>query len=184
MQNVLSLNSPLQTRLYNSAKTSLLQKIVLVMIGNLLLALSAKISIPLTPVPVTMQTLAVLLIGMSYGWRLGSITVLAYLIEGLVGMPVLASALNVTWGYLFGFLFAAAASGWLVERGFGRYRTTTFLAGMIGMLIIYACGVVGLTQYADFDLALTLGVKPFLLIDTLKVVFVSAVIPCLWKTRQ
>lgn len=184
MQNVLSLNSPLQTRLYNSTKTSLLQKIALVMIGNLLLALSAKISIPMTPVPVTMQTLVVLLIGMSYGWRLGSITVLAYLVEGFVGMPVLASTLNVTWGYLFGFVFAAAASGWLVERGFGRYRVTTFLAGVIGMLIIYACGVIGLTQFAGFDLALTLGVKPFLLIDTIKVIFVSAVIPYLWKARQ
>ena len=184
MQNVLSLNSPLQTRLYNPAKNSLLQKLVLVIMGNLLLALSAKSSIPMTPVPVTMQTLAVLLIGMSYGWRLGSITVLAYLVEGLVGMPVFASALPVTWGYLVGFLFAAAMSGWLVERGFGRYRVTTCLAGIVGMMIIYACGVIGLTNYAGFDTALTLGVKPFLLIDTLKVVFVSAVIPYLWKARQ
>ena len=110
-----------------STATSALTRGALVVFGSLLLAVSAQFKIPLYPVPVTGQTLVVLLIGMTYGPRLGGITMLAYLFEGALGLPVFAGGaagvavfMGPTGGYLFGFLLAGVAMGYLAERGMGR----------------------------------------------------------------
>ena len=118
-----------------SAATSAVTKAALVVFGSLLLAVSAQFKIPLYPVPVTGQTLVVLLIGMTYGPRLGGITMAAYLFEGALGLPVFAGGaagaavlMGPTGGYLFGFLLAGVSMGYLAERGMGRTVVSTISA--------------------------------------------------------
>lgn len=188
MLRTFSLTTPLSNRLWQDAKSSLGFKIGLLLIGNLLLILSAHICIPLQPVPVTMQSLAVLFIGMSYGWRLGGLTVSAYLIEGLSGLPVfvsfptgLAALLGPPGGYLIAFLPAAIVTGWLIERGYGRNFISSWLVGLIGTLIIYTGGVSMLSHFIGFNQAIAVGIKPFLLIDMIKISLLAAIVPVFWR---
>ena len=126
-----------------STAASALTKAALVVFGSLLLAVSAQFKISLYPVPVTGQTLVVLLIGMTYGPRLGGITMAAYLFEGAIGLPVFAGGASgmavlfgPTGGYLFGFLLAAVAMGYLAERGMGRSVVSTVIAMVIGNMAV------------------------------------------------
>jgi biotin transport system substrate-specific component len=99
--------------LWGTNKPSLLCSIVLIVLGSLLIGLSSKVAIPLKPVPITLQSLAVLLVAMTYGFRLGVAAVSVYLVAGLLGLPAFATGnLSMTWGYLFGFLIAAAPAQW------------------------------------------------------------------------
>ncbi|WP_369726765.1 biotin transporter BioY [Bradyrhizobium sp. LLZ17] len=124
-----------------------LRGFVLVALGTALMALSAKVSLPLPYVPMTLQTLVVLMIGAAYGWRLGSATMVAYLAEGAMGLPVfagpvggLAPLLGPTAGYLFGFVGAAFVTGWLAERGWDRSVVWLFAAMAVGHIVILAAG--------------------------------------------
>ncbi|MCS3759364.1 biotin transport system substrate-specific component [Bradyrhizobium centrosematis] len=121
--------------------------VVLVVLGTALMALSAKVSLPLPYVPMTLQTLVVLMIGAAYGWRLGSATMIAYLAEGALGAPVfagpvggIAPLVGPTAGYLFGFIAAAFVTGWLAERGWDRSVALLFAAMAIGHIVILAAG--------------------------------------------
>ncbi|MCK1386442.1 biotin transporter BioY [Bradyrhizobium sp. 21] len=121
--------------------------VVLIALGTALLALSAKVSLPLPYVPMTLQTLVVLMIGAAYGWRLGSATMIAYLAEGAVGLPVfagpvggIAPLVGPTAGYLFGFIGAAFVTGWLAERGWDRSVALLFAAMAVGHIVILATG--------------------------------------------
>ena len=118
--------------------SGLLRSVILVALGTALLTLSAKVNLPLPYVPMTLQTLVVLVIGAAYGWRLGSATLIAYLVEGAIGFPVFAGPaggvapfIGPTAGYLFGFVAAAFVTGWLmagIDRCFGcswRWRSDT-----------------------------------------------------------
>jgi len=163
-------------------------KAFLVVVGSLLLAVSAQFKIPLYPVPVTGQTLLVLLIGMAYGPRLGAATVAAYLLQGAVGLPVfaggafgLATLFGMTGGYLFGFLAAAFVMGWLAERGMGRTVISTVLAMLIGNLVIYLCGASWLAAFIGADKALAAGVLPFLYGDAVKLVVAAGLMPVAWR---
>src|ERR1700759_2610301 len=116
-----------------------LRAIVLVALGSALMALSAKVNLPLPYVPMTLQTLVVLMIGAAYGWRLGSATMIAYLAEGAMGLPVfagpvggIAPLLGPTAGYLYGFVLAAFVIGWFAERGWDRNVVRLFAAMAIG----------------------------------------------------
>ena len=171
-----------------SVATSVLTKAVLVVFGSLLLAVSAQFKIPLYPVPVTGQTLVVLLIGMTYGPRLGGITISAYLFEGALGLPVFAGGaagvavlLGPTGGYLFGFLLAGVAMGFLGERGMGRTVISTVLAMVIGNFVIYLCGALWLTNFIGFGQAIMAGVMPFLYGDALKLVVAAGLMPLAWR---
>ena len=111
------------------AASGFMRAVVLVALGTALLTLSAKINLPLPYVPMTLQTLAVVMIGVVYGWRLGTATVLAYLAEGASGLPVfagpvggLAPLLGPTAGYLVGFVAAAFVTGWLKASAAGMVR--------------------------------------------------------------
>lgn len=162
---------------------------VLAVAGSLLLALSARVEIPLVPVPITMQTFVVLVIGFAYGWRLGALTLLLYLAEGAGGLPVFAgggSGVGVlaghTGGYLCGFVVAAAVCGRLAESGWDRRPTTTFAAMLIGNLIIYALGLLQLGTVIGWDKPiLAWGMYPFLLGDLLKIALAMVVLPGAWK---
>ena len=171
-----------------SAATSAVTKAALVVFGSLLLAVSAQFKIPLYPVPATGQTLVVLLIGMTYGPRLGGITIAAYLFEGAIGLPVFAGGaagvavlMGPTAGYLFGFLLAATAMGYLAERGTGRTVVSTIAAMVIGNCVIYLCGALWLANFIGFAQAIAAGVLPFLYGDALKLVVAAGLMPWAWR---
>jgi len=167
--------------------SGVLRSIVLAIAGTALLAISARIQVNFYPVPMTMQTFAVLVIGMSYGWRLGGATVLLYLAQGAVGLPVFASGAGFayfagpTGGYLIGFLAAAVAIGWLGERGWDRHVVTTLAAMAIGTAIIFLLGAAWLTVLIGFEKAITAGVIPFLLGAAFKIGLGAAFMPLSWK---
>ena len=153
-----------------------LRAAVLALLGSVLLTLSAKVQVPFYPVPMTMQTLVVLLIGMAFGARLGAATVALYLAEGAVGLPVfagtpekgigLAYMMGPTGGYLLGFVLAAAVAGWIVERR--RDAAGLALAVVAGSIAIYAPGVLWLARFVGLGMAIELGLVPFVWGDLLK----------------
>ncbi len=165
--------------------------VFLAIVGTVLLTVSAKIQVPFWPVPMTMQTMVVLLIGMAFGARLGAATVALYLLEGAFGLPVfagtpekgigLAYIMGPTGGFLVGFVVAAAVVGWLAERGFGRSLITTLVAMIVGSSLIYLFGVSWLATLIGWDQALALGVTPFLAGAALKIVLATALLPTCWK---
>ena len=170
---------------------SLFRTFFLILAGSLLLTLSAKIQVPFYPVPMTLQTLVVLLIGVSYGWRLGFATVLAYLAQGAMGLPVFAGTpekglgllymAGPTGGYLVGFALAAGLTGWLAERGLDRSVIGTAIAMIAGNLVIYVFGLAWLANFVGFEKAVTLGVIPFLFGDLVKIMLATASLPVIWK---
>ena len=170
----------------------LVRAIVLIAAGSVLMTVSAKLTVPFWPVPLSMQTFAALLIGAAYGWRLGGITVLAYLAQGAMGVPVFAGAgaglpylLGPTGGYLLGFAIGAVVVGWLAERGWDRRVLTTLAAMVIGNLVIYALGVGWLTTIVgSVERAFALGLVPFLLGDALKIALATALLPYAWSLIQ
>lgn len=150
-----------------------------VVIGSLLLTASARTQIPFWPVPMTMQTMAVVLIGMTLGSRLGFIVVAAYVLEGLMGLPVFANTpargtglaylMGPTGGYLIGFCIAAYVAGWLAERGYGRDLFSAVLVNIIGTLIILTFGYAWLAHLIGPVKAYAAGVHPFLLSSVVKI---------------
>ena len=163
----------------------------LMLLGVCLLTLSAKIQIPFWPVPMTMQTLVVLMIGMAYGWRLGAATVLAYLMAGAAGLPVFAGTpargigvaymMGPTGGFLLGFLVSAAAVGFLGERGWDRSISRTAVAMVLGQAIITLAGVAWLAILFNLPKAIEVGFKPFLAASLLKVALGIVLMPTIWK---
>ena len=162
-------------------------QIIMVVAGIAALSLSAHIKIPFYPVPVTMQTLIVLMIGMSYGTRLGGVTILGYLAAGAAGAPVfaggagLAYMMGTTGGYLVGFFISAVIMGLLAERGWGRNWMTTSLAMVIGSALIYLCGASWLSSFIGLEKAIIAGVLPFIYGDLLKLVIAAAALPMAWS---
>jgi biotin transport system substrate-specific component len=162
--------------------------VILVALGTALLALSAKINLPLPYVPMTLQTLAVLMIGAAYGWRLGSATVIAYLAEGAIGLPVfagpvggLAPLLGPTAGYLAGFVAAAFITGWLSERGWDRSVPRLFVAMGFGHIVILAAGFAWLAFGMKFGVekAWLVGIVPFVAASVIKNALGAAIVPAI-----
>lgn len=152
----------------------MISSLAVILLGSLALAISAKIQVPFYPVPMTMQTAVVLAIGLAFGWRLGGLTLLAYLAEGAMGLPVFSSHekfgfgpgyfLGPTGGYLIGFFVAAVVCGFLAERGWNKSIVSAFGAGLIGTAIIFALGALWLGTVIGWDKpVLTIGVAPFIL---------------------
>jgi len=171
---------------------ALLRTAFLLILGNALLWASAKLQIPFYPVPMTMQTFVVIVLGMAYGWRLGAATVGLYLLEGAFGLPVfagtpekgigLAYIAGPTGGYLIGFLLASAACGWLAERGWDRSIVKTAAAMLVGNLFIYVPGLLWLGTLVGWDKpVLAWGLTPFLLGDLTKLALAVAILPASWK---
>ena len=174
---------------------ALLRSAVLAIVGSALLWASAKIQIPFYPVPMTMQTFMVLALGMAYGWRLGAATVLLYLAQGAMGLPIfagtpekgigLAYMAGPTGGYLVGFVLAAAAAGWLAERGWDRSVLKTAAAMLAGNILIYVPGLLWLGTLVGWDKpVLAWGLTPFLLGDVTKLALAAAVLPAIWKLMR
>lgn len=164
---------------------------LLAVLGSAMLTLSAKLQIPFWPVPMTMQTFVVLVLGMAYGWRLGAVSVVLYLAQGALGLPVfagtpergigLAYMIGPTGGYLVGFLLAALALGWLAERGWGRTLGGTLLAMAAGHAVIFVCGVAWLANLLGWERAVDVGLTPFWAATVVKTLLGAAVLPLTWR---
>jgi biotin transport system substrate-specific component len=151
-------------------------QVVAVLLGTLVLALSSYVEVPMVPVPITMQTFAVALVGALYGWRLGGVTITAWLLEGALGLPVLAGGAagvhhfaGPTAGYLFVFPLAGALVGWLAERGWNGHRVAlAFAAMLLSHALCLATGALWLALAIGPGQAIALGVTPFLIGAVLK----------------
>jgi biotin transport system substrate-specific component len=178
----------------SSRIAALAADVVLVAIGVTLIAVSAQVVIhlPWTPVPVTGQTFAVLLVGGAYGATRGFGTMAAYLIVGGLGVGVFADQSSgwdilrlssATGGYLVGMLVAATVVGWLADRGWDRHAVRSFPAMVLGNVIIYAFGATWLAHALNLDAseAWRLGVKPFLWGDAIKILLAAGLLPLGWR---
>jgi biotin transport system substrate-specific component len=168
--------------------SAVLRIVILMVLGTALLTLSAKISLPLPYVPMTLQTLVVLMIGAAYGWRLGGATIVAYLAAGAIGWPVfagpaggLAPLAGPTAGYLYGFVAAAIVTGWLSERGWDRSVPLLFVAMGLGHIIILAAGF----GWLAFGMALgvakawVVGIAPFAAASVIKNALGATLVPAI-----
>ena len=173
-------------------ENTVLRNIVLAVAGSIALTVSAKTHVPFYPVPMTMQTFVVLMIGMAYGWRLGAATVLFYLAQGAAGLPVFSGTperglgllymAGPTGGYLAGFVASAALVGFLAERGWGRSIVTTGIAMTLGTATIFALGLAWLGFLVGWDKpVLALGLTPFLAGAAFKIALAAALLPAAWR---
>lgn len=169
------------------------RSVALVIAFSLLTALSAQVSIPLTPVPITGQTFAVLLTGALLGSRLGALAMIVYLIEGASGLPFFTRGqsgwhylvLSPTAGYLFSYPLAAFVTGYLAERGWDRRFITAVAAMTIGSLLILLSGWAWLAVMLHSPArAYQAGVAPFLVGDAVKIVLAAATLPIGWSLLQ
>ena len=159
--------------------------------GVCLLTLSAKLQVPFYPVPMTMQTLVVLMIGMAYGRVLGTATVVAYLLAGAAGLPVfagtpergigLAYMMGSTGGYLVGFLVSAWLMGALAERGWSNSFLLSATAMIIGHAVILAAGVAWLAALLGPEKAIAVGLVPFLATTAVKCALGALAVPPIWR---
>ncbi|HEX8633562.1 MAG TPA: biotin transporter BioY [Pyrinomonadaceae bacterium] len=166
------------------------KSITLVVAFSLFIALSAQVVVPLpfTPVPITLQTFAVLLTGALLGSRLGAAALLLYLVEGASGLPffrggnggALYLAFSPTAGYLLAYPVAAFVTGWLAERGWDRKFLTAAAAIGIGSIIVLFGGWLGLLRFYAAGQAFALGVAPFVVGDIVKIALAAAVLPSGW----
>ena len=172
-------------------KRSALQSVLLAIAGTALLWASAKVQIPFFPVPMTMQTFVVLLLGVLYGWKLGLFTVSLYLVEGLSGLPVFAGTpekgiglvyfTGPTMGYLIGFLIAVLLTG---VFNFNNNFLKNFFKLVISVSFIYLLGMIWLGSLIGWEKPIfKLGAQPFLLAELFKILILTFLIPKILKFK-
>jgi biotin transport system substrate-specific component len=163
--------------------------VVLVLGGVLLTALAAQVQIPATPVPFTLQTLAVLVIGATLGSARGAITMGAYGLLGALGLPVFAGAssgfnviFGATGGFILGFIFAAALIGRLAELNWSSKMSLMFASYLLGSAVIYAIGVpvLAMSAFSSDLIAASVYMLPYLIWDAVKAVIAAALLPGAW----
>ena len=173
-------------------QSKIVKNVFIALIGTILLAISSKIKIPFYPVPMTMQTLVVLFLGITLGWKLGVVTVTLYLFEGIIGLPVFSGTpekgvgliyfTGPTMGYLIGFLFTAYFAG---SFKFNKNLLIKFLQLTFSVSFIYILGVFWLGTLIGWEKPLfQLGVQPFLLAELFKILIVLFSLSKLKKLNQ
>lgn len=180
-------------------RETVLKQAGLILGGTLFIALAAQVSVPFYPVPMTLQTLAILIVGLSFGARLGALTLVAYLAEGALGLPVFAGGASApalvgpTAGFLFGFVAMAWLAGLAAERGLAHGPVATALVGIAVSAILYipgvtwpmalagATGMTGDWVGASADTIWTFWVAPFLPGDAVKAVIAALLVRGGWK---
>ncbi|MDA1197471.1 MAG: biotin transporter BioY [Proteobacteria bacterium] len=173
-------------------QSKIIKSVFVILIGTILLAISSKIKIPFYPVPMTMQTLVVLLLGIVLGWKLGLATVMLYLFEGIIGLPVFSGSpekgiglvyfTGPTMGYLIGFLFTVYFSG---SFNFTGNLIKKILQLIFSVSFIYLLGVLWLGTLIGWEKPLfQLGVQPFLLAELFKILIILFSLPKLKKLNQ
>ena len=162
---------------------------ITLLLGTLILIISAKIKVPLYPVPMTLQPLAVLMIGMLFGRNLGVASVGLYIIQGL-WFPVFAFGggfsyiIGPTGGFIFGFLFSVYVVGSLADKGWGKSISTSLISMLIGYLIIYFFGLTYFSFLFGYETALEKAVYPFMLKDFYTLLFAGLLMPQIWKLAK
>ena len=173
----------------NVISRSRVSDVVLVLVGVVLTALAAQVQIPALPVPFTLQTLAVLVIGATYGSSRGAITMGAYAVVGVLGFPVFAGGASgiavifgATGGFLLGFIFAAALIGRLAELNWSSDALKMFVSYVLGSAVIYAIGVpvLAMSAFASDLVAAMTYMLPYLIWDAVKAVIAAALLPTAW----
>ena len=174
------------------ANNKIIKYFLIVLMGSILLTISAKIKIPFYPVPMTMQTFMVLFLGISFGYKIGVATVILYLLEGLLGLPVFSNSpekgigvayfVGPTMGYLIGFIFASFLAGYL------KYNSSLiiiFFKILFSTSIIYILGVLWLGSLIGWDKPIMqLGVYPFLLAELFKILLLTFLTKKIIKLRK
>ena len=161
--------------------------ILLVLFGTILLAISAKIQLPFWPVPMTMQTFVIFLIGMTYSVRLSFITVSIYLFEGALGLPVFASGGGIAYlvgptsGYLYGMLISSVVISYLANLGFSKTYFKTSITLLIGSFVIFLFGILYLGSIIGFEKAIIAGLLPFIPSELFKIALAVSLIPTIQK---
>ena len=178
------------------SKTSIIEKIVklilITIVGSILITISAKIKIPFYPVPMTMQTFVILLIGITLGYKIGLATVTLYLFEGIIGLPVFASSpekgigiayfIGPTMGYLIGFLVAVYFSG---SFKYDKGIINTFLKLIFSVSFIYILGLIWLGTLIGWEKPIfKLGAQPFLIAELFKVLLLTLLTTNLIKIKK
>ena len=176
----------------NFTQSRLVKNLFVALIGSILLAISAKIKIPFYPVPMTMQTLVVLIIGIGFGWKLGVATIMLYLFEGIIGLPVFSGTpekgiglvyfTGPTMGYLIGFLVAAFLAG---KFNFDNNLIKNFLKLTFATSFIYILGILWLGGLIGWDKPIfKLGAQPFLLAELFKILLATFAINQIKKIKK
>ena len=179
---------------------SLLNKAALVLGGSLFIAVAAQVNVPMYPVPMTLQTLAIMLVGLTFGSRLGALTVVAYLVEGAIGLPVFANAMNgaaffgPTAGFLVGFVGLAWLVGFAAENGLAKGVLGTAAAGIAASALLYIPGIAWPMSLANLSgieagwigrefgaYYWTYFMAPFLIGDAVKAILAALIISGGWK---
>ena len=164
-----------------------LLNVILALFGTLLLALSSKVQVPFWPVPMTMQTFVIFLIGMTYGVRLSFATVSLYLFEGAAGLPVFASGGGIAYltgptaGYLYGMLFACVLISYLANLGFSKTYFKAVISLVTASIIIFAFGIIYLGSIIGYQKAIAAGLLPFIPSELFKIALAVALVPTIQK---
>ena len=175
-----------------NSQTRIFKSLIVIFLGSILLAISAKVKIPFYPVPMTMQTFVVLFLGLSFGYKIGLATVSLYLIEGIIGLPVFSNSpergiglvyfTGPTMGYLIGFLFACLLASFVkIEDNY----LMIFLKLILSVSTIYILGILWLGVIIGWDKPLIeLGVKPFLLAEIFKITLLTILAKKIFRFRK
>ena len=174
------------------SNNKLIKIFLISILGSILLTISAKIKIPFYPVPMTMQTFVVLFLGISFGYKVGVITIILYLLEGISGLPVFSNSpekgigiayfVGPTMGYLIGFIFASFLAGYFK---YSSNYLINFLKILISTSIIYIFGILWLGTLIGWDKPiLQLGVFPFLLAELFKILLLTLLVSKIIKLRK
>ena len=170
-----------------------LRKLMLVVGGSLAVGLGAQITVPMVPVPMTLQTLVISVIGLTFGARLAALALLAYLAEGAIGLPVfadggfgLAKLVGPTAGYLWGFVGMAFLTGYMVEHGLNRGVLRLFIAAFVPATLLFVPGVLVLWGVTSLDLAgaFKAGALPFLVGDVVKSLLAALIVTGAWSALK
>ena len=181
--------------------SQLIKSLLVIFLGSILLAISAKIKIPFYPVPMTMQTFIILFLGISFGYKIGLATVSLYLIEGIVGLPVFSNSpekgvglvyfTGPTMGYLIGFLPAVFLAGYLklddwmkIERDNIIFFFTNLFKLLLSVSLIYLFGLMWLSNLIGFEKAFLFGFKPFWIAELFKIMLLAFLTPLILKLRK
>lgn len=174
-------------------RQSLLTQALMVLGGSLFVGLSAQISVPMLPVPMTLQTLAISIVGLTFGSRLAAATLVAYLLEGAMGLPVfaggaagMAKLMGPTSGFLWGFVAMAWLTGFMVERGLDRGLVKLFIAALVPGLALFVPGVLALKAVTGMEIsaAVAAGMTPFILGALVKAALAAVAVTGGWAALK
>ena len=176
----------------NFAQSKLIKYLFIALVGSILLAISSKIKIPFYPVPMTMQTFVVIFFGIAFGWKLAMTTIVLYIFQGIIGLPVFSGTpekgiglvyfTGPTMGYLLGFIVAATLAGMF---NYSKNVFINFIKLTFSVTFIYFLGIIWLGVLLGWDKPLfQIGAQPFLLAELFKVLLVTLLIPYIKKLKK